>query len=110
MCACGEVEWLESYLVLVEKLNGLSGWCKVTVLRLKDCCVWRYGAGRLAEAIASFLSTPLVELDLEGNIIEDGGGRTWIRRRWIHQKMLPAHNCAAPYVEDDANGRRKGRC
>ena len=36
----------------------------------------RYGAGRLAEAIASFLSTPLVELDLEGNIIEDCGGRT----------------------------------
>ena len=61
---------------LVEKLNGLSMWCKVTVLRLKDCCVWRHGAGRLGEAIAaSFLSASLVELDLEGNGIEDSGGR-----------------------------------
>ncbi len=52
---------------LVDKLNGLSMWCKVKVLRLKDCRLGRTGAVRLAEAIASFLSASLVELDLERN-------------------------------------------
>ncbi len=42
-------------------LNGLDAQCKVTVLRLKNCCHCR------AQAIARFLSTSLVELDLEGN-------------------------------------------
>jgi hypothetical protein len=43
--------------------NGLNAWCKVTVLRLKNC---RHCGAR---AIANFLSTSLVELDLEGNNI-----------------------------------------
>ena len=60
---------------LVDKLNGLSMWCKVKVLRLKDCRLGRTGAVRLAEAIASFLSASLVELRLEWNAIQEGGGR-----------------------------------
>jgi Ran GTPase-activating protein (RanGAP) involved in mRNA processing and transport len=60
---------------LVENLNGLNAWCKVTVLRLVGCQLRRTGAISLAEAIASFLSTSLVELDLRGNDIEEGGGR-----------------------------------
>jgi len=59
----------------VENLNGLNEWCKVTVLRLVGCQLGRTGAISLAEAIASFLSTSLVELDLRGNDIEEGGGR-----------------------------------
>ena len=57
------------------KLIGLSAWCKVTVLRLKDCRLRRTGASNLAEDIASFLFAYLVELDLEGNDIQEGGGR-----------------------------------
>jgi len=59
----------------VENLNGLNERCKVTVLRLVGCQLGRTGAISLAEAIASFLSTSLVELDLRGNDIEEGGGR-----------------------------------
>jgi hypothetical protein len=40
------------------------------------CCrLRRTGAISLAEAIASFLSESLVELDLERNDIQEGGGR-----------------------------------
>jgi hypothetical protein len=52
---------------LLAKLNGVNAWCKVTVLLLKNCRLRRTGAVRLAEAIASFLSASLVELDLERN-------------------------------------------
>jgi hypothetical protein len=52
---------------LVDKMNGLSAWCKVTVLRLEYCHLGRTGAVRLAEAIASFLSASLTELVLEEN-------------------------------------------
>ena len=61
---------------LVDRLNCLSAWCKVTVLSLKICGLGRTGAESLTEAIASFLSASLVELDLEGNSIETAeGGR-----------------------------------
>jgi hypothetical protein len=43
---------------LVEQLNGLSVWCKVTVLRLNDCRLGR------TEAIGSFSCASLVELNL----------------------------------------------
>ena len=43
--------------------NGLNAWCKVTVLRLRNC---RHCG---AQAIASFWPTCLVELDLEENNI-----------------------------------------
>jgi hypothetical protein len=46
------------------------------VLSLKNCRLGRTGAVRLAEAIASFLSAFLVELDLERNDIGAGGGRS----------------------------------
>ena len=43
---------------LVEQLNGLSVWCKVTVLCLNDCSLGR------TEAIGSFSFASLVELNL----------------------------------------------
>ena len=45
------------------------------MLRLKDCLLGNAGAVTLAEAIASFLPASLVELGLEGNAIQEGGGR-----------------------------------
>ena len=60
---------------LLDQLNGLSAWCKLTVLRLRYCRLRRTGAVSLAEALASFLSTSLVELDLGDNSIQEGGGR-----------------------------------
>ena len=56
-------------------MNGLNAWCKVTVLCLKDCRMGDAGAVSLAEAIASFLSASLVELDLESNDIKEGLGQ-----------------------------------
>ena len=35
---------------LLDQLNGLNAWCKVTVLRLQDCCVGEGGGRALAEA------------------------------------------------------------
>ena len=35
---------------LLDKLNGLNARCKVTVLRLQDCCVGEGGGRALAEA------------------------------------------------------------
>ena len=60
---------------LMDKLNSLNAWCKVIVLRLKDCRLGRAGAVSLAEALASFLSASLADLDLEGNDIQEGGVR-----------------------------------
>jgi Ran GTPase-activating protein (RanGAP) involved in mRNA processing and transport len=54
----------------------LNLWCKVRVLRPKDCRLERKGAERLAKAIARFLSAYLVGLFLEGNRTQEGGGRS----------------------------------
>ena len=58
------------------ELNGLNAWCKVRVLRPKDCRLERKGAERLAKAIARFLSAYLVGLFLEGNCTQEDGGRS----------------------------------
>ena len=57
------------------QLNSLNACCKVTALRLEYCQLGRTGAVSLAEAIASFLSASLAEVDPEGNKIEVGEGR-----------------------------------
>ncbi len=56
---------------LVDKLNDLNACCKVTVLRLTlERCGFGStgGVSGLAEALASFLSASLVELDLESSV------------------------------------------
>jgi hypothetical protein len=60
---------------LVDELSGLNAWCKVTELLLGCCLLSRTGAVSLAEAISSFLSASLVELDLERIDIQESGGR-----------------------------------
>ena len=56
------------------ELNCLNSWCKVRVLRPKDCSLERKVAERLTKAIARFLSAYLVGLFLEGNHTQEDGG------------------------------------
>ena len=58
---------------LMDKLNGLNAWCKVTDLRLKSCDLGEGGGRALAEALR--LDTTLTSLDLRGNGLGEGGGR-----------------------------------
>ena len=58
---------------LMDKLNGLNAWCKVTELRLKSCDLGEGGGRALAEALR--LNTTLTSLDLGSNGLGEGGGR-----------------------------------
>ena len=50
---------------LLDKLNGLNAWCKVTVLRLKNCGLGEGGGRALAETLR--LNSTLTSLDLGDN-------------------------------------------
>ena len=58
---------------LVDKLNGLNAWCKVTVLRLQSCGLGEGGGRALAETLR--LNSTLKSLDLGYNGLGEGGGR-----------------------------------
>jgi hypothetical protein len=57
---------------LLDKLNGLNAWCKVTVLRLESCVLGQGGGRALAEALR--LNTTVASLELGGNGLGEGGG------------------------------------
>ena len=57
---------------LLDKLNGLNAWCKVTVLRLKSCGLGERGGRALAEALS--LNTTVASLELGLNHLGEGGG------------------------------------
>ena len=88
---------------LVDKLHGLNAWCKVTVLRLKDCGLGSTGAVRLSEAIASFLSASLVEMNLEKNEIGAGGGRA------LAKALRPNTTLTSLNLRDNVLGEGGGR-
>jgi hypothetical protein len=50
---------------LVDQLNGLNAWCKVTVLRLNSCGLGEGGGRALAEALR--LNTTVTSFDLSDN-------------------------------------------
>ena len=58
---------------LLDKLNGLNAWCKVTVLRLKSCSLGEGGGRALAETLR--LNSTLKSLNLSENDLGEGGGR-----------------------------------
>jgi hypothetical protein len=58
---------------LLDKLNSLSVWCKVTVLRLERCGLGKGRGQTLAEALP--LNATLTSIDLHGNSLGEGGGR-----------------------------------
>jgi hypothetical protein len=58
---------------LLDKLIGLSTWCKVTVLRLEECSLGEGGGRALAETLR--LNTTLTSLELRRNRLGEGAGR-----------------------------------
>ena len=52
--------------------GGLNAWCKVTVLRLKDCGLGEGGGGAAGKLR---LNTKVTSLNLGFNGLEEGGGR-----------------------------------
>jgi len=58
---------------LVDQLNGLNAWCKVTVLRLNSCGLGEGGGRALAEALR--LNTTVTSLNLGWNRLREIGGR-----------------------------------
>ena len=57
---------------LVDQLNGLNDWCKVTVLCLKGCRLYGEGGGRaIAETLR--VNTTITELDLMQTDLCEGG-------------------------------------
>jgi hypothetical protein len=67
----------------VNQLKGLKAWCKVTMRCASETAAW---GGQ--EGMESFLSASLVELDLESNDIQGGGGR-WGGRWQRHCASAP---------------------
>ena len=59
---------------LLDRLNSLNAWCKVTVLSLKDCRLGEGGGWALAETLR--VNTTLTSLKLGANGLGEGGGRT----------------------------------
>ena len=58
---------------LLDKLNGLNAWCRVTELRLNECKLGEGGAQAIAAALR--VNTTLTELDLRINVLGEGGGQ-----------------------------------
>jgi hypothetical protein len=58
---------------LLDKLNSLNTWCKVTVLRLESCGLGEGGGRALAETLR--LNATIMSLDLGWNRLGEGGGR-----------------------------------
>jgi hypothetical protein len=54
---------------LLDKLNGLNAWCKVTVLRLLSCGLGEGGGRALAETLR--LNSTLTSLDLGDNDLRE---------------------------------------
>ena len=58
---------------LLDKMNSLNAWCKVTVLRLQSCKLGEGGGRALAETLR--LNSTLKSLDLGDNGLGEGAGR-----------------------------------
>ena len=55
---------------LLDKLNGLNAWCRVTELRLNECALGEGGGQAIAAALRE--NHTLTELDLDCNSIGKG--------------------------------------
>ena len=58
---------------LLDKLNGLNAWCRVTELRLNECKLGEGGAQAIAAALR--VNTTLTNLNLGANSLGEGGGQ-----------------------------------
>ena len=61
---------------LLDKLNGLNAWCKVTVLRLQSCGLGEGGGRALAETLRR--NSTLTSLDLVENGLGEGWSTCWL--------------------------------
>jgi hypothetical protein len=58
---------------LLDKLNGLNAWCRVTELRLNECELGEGGAQAIAAALR--VKNTVTSLNLETNELGEGGGQ-----------------------------------
>jgi Ran GTPase-activating protein (RanGAP) involved in mRNA processing and transport len=58
---------------LLDKLNGLNAWCRVTELRLEECALGEGGGQAIAAALR--VNHTLTMLDLSNNELGEGGGQ-----------------------------------
>ena len=58
---------------LLDKLNGLNAWCRVTELRLKECKLGEGGGQAIAAALR--VNTTVSSLNLGANSLGEGGAQ-----------------------------------
>jgi Ran GTPase-activating protein (RanGAP) involved in mRNA processing and transport len=64
---------------LLDKLNGLNAWCRVTELRLNECKLGEGGAQAIAAALR--VNHTLTNLNLDGNQVGEGV-QSAVRQSW----------------------------
>ena len=62
---------------LLDKLNGLNAWCRVTELRLNECALGEGGGQAIAAALRE--NHTLTELNLDDNSLERAQDRQLLR-------------------------------
>jgi hypothetical protein len=85
---------------LLEMFMGLNAWCKVTVLRLKDCSLGEGGGRALADILR--VNTTLAKLELGWNRLGKGGGRA------LAETLCRRLNTTLTSLDLSGNGLRKG--
>jgi Ran GTPase-activating protein (RanGAP) involved in mRNA processing and transport len=86
---------------LLDKLNGLNAWCKVTVLRLTSCGLGEGGGRALAETLR--LNTAVTELDLHDNGLGESGGLMLAETLRLNTTLTELH------LQDNVLGEGGGR-